>query len=190
MSEICLLAINLAKNSFQVCGVRSDGVVVFNGSVTRARLVQLVSDQEPCVVAMEACATSRHRGHVAMARGHEERAIPAIYSRPFAKRQKNDFANAAAIADPLAAASDRRRAIRASRPRSCSQAGISTARLRSLASKRKRPSLCRGDSSNVEVALRCFAQAKTRLFRSGSMSLIYLLFLVAGTGFEPVTFRL
>ena len=64
MSEICLLAINLAKNSFQVCGVRSDGVVVFNGSVSRARLVQLVSDQEPCVVAIEACATTRHRGHV------------------------------------------------------------------------------------------------------------------------------
>ena len=83
-------------------------------------------DQEPCVVAIEACATTRHRGHVAMARGHEERAIPAIYSRPFAKRQKNNFADAAAIADPLAAASDRQRAIRASRPRSCSQAGIST----------------------------------------------------------------
>ena len=47
-----------------------------------------------------------------------------------------------------------------------------------------------GDSSNVDVALRCFGQAKTRLFRSGSIYLILLLDLVAGTGFEPVTFRL
>ena len=31
-----------------------------------------------------------------------------------------------------------------------------------------------GDSANVEVALRCFAQAKTRLFKSGSIYLIYL----------------
>ncbi len=47
-----------------------------------------------------------------------------------------------------------------------------------------------GDSSNVEVALMCFAQTKTRLFRSDSKSLLYNGILVAGTGFEPVTFRL
>ena len=35
MSEISILAIDLAKNSFQVCGVRSDGVVVFNRAVSR-----------------------------------------------------------------------------------------------------------------------------------------------------------
>ena len=50
--------------------------------------------------------------------------------------------------------------------------------------------LLQHDSSNVDVALMCFGQAKTRLFRSGSIYLISLYFLVAGTGFEPVTFRL
>ena len=50
--------------------------------------------------------------------------------------------------------------------------------------------LFRGDSSNVEVAFRCFGQAKTRLFLLGSKVLITLYNLVAGTGFEPVTFRL
>ena len=49
MSEISILAIDLAKNSFQVCGVRSDGVVVFNRAVSRGRLVQLLADQVPCV---------------------------------------------------------------------------------------------------------------------------------------------
>ena len=48
----------------------------------------------------------------------------------------------------------------------------------------------RGDSSNVDMALTQNAQAKTRLFESGSMSLICNVVLVAGTGFEPVTFRL
>ena len=52
--------IDLAKNSFQVCGVMSDCVVVFNRAVFRARLVQLLSDQPASVVAMEACATSHH----------------------------------------------------------------------------------------------------------------------------------
>ena len=37
MSEISILAIDLAKNSFQVCGVRSDGLVVFNRAVSRGR---------------------------------------------------------------------------------------------------------------------------------------------------------
>ena len=46
------------------------------------------------------------------------------------------------------------------------------------------------DSSNVDMALTQNAQAKTRLFKSGSIYLISLLDLVAGTGFEPVTFRL
>ena len=47
-----------------------------------------------------------------------------------------------------------------------------------------------GDSVNVDVALMCFGQAKTRLFGSGSIYLIYLLDLVAGAGFEPAAFRL
>ena len=46
------------------------------------------------------------------------------------------------------------------------------------------------DTSNVDMALTQNAQAKTRLFKSGSIYLISLLDLVAGTGFEPVTFRL
>jgi hypothetical protein len=46
------------------------------------------------------------------------------------------------------------------------------------------------DSSNVDMALTQNAQAKTRLFRSGSIYLISCNNLVAGTGFEPVTFRL
>ena len=95
MSEISILAIDLAKNSFQVCGVKADGVAVFNKSVSRSRLIQLLSDQKPCMVAMEACATSHHWGRVAQAHGHKVRIIPAIYVKPFVKRQKNDFADAA-----------------------------------------------------------------------------------------------
>lgn len=99
MSEISILAIDLAKNSFQVCGVKIDGVAVFNKSVSRSRLIQLLSDHKPCIVAMEACATSHYWGRMAQAHGHEVRIIPAIYVKPFVKRQKNDFADAAAIAE-------------------------------------------------------------------------------------------
>jgi hypothetical protein len=42
MSEISILAIDLAKNSFQVCGVKPDGVVVFNKSVSRLQLMRTI----------------------------------------------------------------------------------------------------------------------------------------------------
>ena len=99
MSEISVLAIDLAKNSFQVCGTRSDGVFVFNRAGSRVRLVQLRADQPPCVVAKEACATSHSWGRVALAHGHDVSLIPANYVQPFVTRRKNDFADAAAIAE-------------------------------------------------------------------------------------------
>ncbi|SEP02269.1 Transposase [Salinihabitans flavidus] len=99
MSEISILAIDLAKGSFQVCGVTADGAVVFNRSVTRPRLYQLLAEQARCVVAMEACATSHHWGRVAESHGHKVRLIPAAYVKPFVKRQKNDRADAEAIAE-------------------------------------------------------------------------------------------
>ena len=46
------------------------------------------------------------------------------------------------------------------------------------------------DSSNVDMALTQNAQAKTRLFRSGSKALISNVEMVARVGFEPTTFRL
>src|SRR6056297_3531005 len=99
MSEISILAIDLAKGSFQVCGVTADGAVVFNRSVSRPRLYHLLAEQAHCVVAMEACATSHHWGRVAQSYGHEARLIPAAYVKPFVKRQKNDRADAEAITE-------------------------------------------------------------------------------------------
>jgi hypothetical protein len=45
MLEISILAIDVAKGSFQVCGVKADGSVVFNKSVSRPRLYQLRRDR-------------------------------------------------------------------------------------------------------------------------------------------------
>jgi len=87
MTEISILAIDLAKGSFQVCGVGPDGRVVFNKAMSRSRLHALLADQPACVVAMEACATSHHWGRVAQFHGHEARLVPAAYVKPFVKRQ-------------------------------------------------------------------------------------------------------
>lgn len=99
MTDIRVLAIDLAKGSFQVCAVGLDGVVVSNRAMSRTRLAALLASQPACVVTMEACATSHYWGRVAQAHGHEVRLVPAAYVKPFVKRQKNDRADAEAIAE-------------------------------------------------------------------------------------------
>ena len=99
MMEVHVLAINLAKRSFQVCGTDRGGAVPFNRMVSRSKLGQMLRGQAPCIVAMEACATSHYWGRIAGSFGHEVRLIPPIYVKPFVKRQKNDAADAAAIAE-------------------------------------------------------------------------------------------
>ncbi len=99
MTQVHILAIDLAKRSFQVCGTDRGGAVLFNRVLSRARLQQFLGEQSPCIVAMEACATSHFWGRFAQSRDHDVRLIPPIYVKPFVKRQKNDAADAAAIAE-------------------------------------------------------------------------------------------
>ena len=48
---------------------------------------------------MEACATAHYWGRELSRLGHEVRLIPPIYVKPFVKRQKNDAADAEAVAE-------------------------------------------------------------------------------------------
>lgn len=98
-APISMLAIDLAKGSFQVCAIGADGAVLYNRVLSRSRLMTLLAEQPACVVAMEACATSHYWGRVALSQGHEVRMVPAAYVKPFVKRQKNDKADAEAIAE-------------------------------------------------------------------------------------------
>ncbi|WP_431311170.1 IS110 family transposase [Methylobacterium nigriterrae] len=99
MAEVQILAVDLAKRSFQVCASDRAGWVLYNWVISRTKLEALLRAQPPCIVAMEACATSHFWGRLAEAHGHEMRLIPPIYVKPFVKQQKNDAANAAANAE-------------------------------------------------------------------------------------------
>jgi transposase len=99
MSDVTIIGLDLAKRVFQLHGARADGAVVFRKKLTRAQLLSFLGDQPRCVVAMEACATAHGWGREIMKLGHTVPADPAGLCEAFLKRQKNDAADAEAIAE-------------------------------------------------------------------------------------------
>jgi transposase len=99
MNEVGIIGIDMAKGVFQLHGAAADGSVVFRKKLTRAQLLPFLARQPASVVAMEACGTAHHWGREAAKLGHEVRLIAPIYVKPYVKRQKNDAADAEAIAE-------------------------------------------------------------------------------------------
>jgi len=99
MEQATMIGIDLAKRVFQAHGAAADGSVVFRKKLSRSQLLTFLATQPRCTVAMEACATAHGWGREIGRLGHEVRLIPPIYVKPFVKRQKNDAADAEAIAE-------------------------------------------------------------------------------------------
>ena len=99
MNDATIIGIDLAKRTFQLHGAAADGAVVFRKKLSRDRLLPFLAQQPAAIIAMEACASAHHWAREIMALGHEVRLLPPIYVKPFVKRQKNDSADAEAIAE-------------------------------------------------------------------------------------------
>ena len=99
MEEVSIIGVDIAKHVFQVHGARSDGSVAFSKKLSRSKLLPFLASQPRCVVAMEACASSHFWGREIEGLGHKVRLIAPAYVKPFVKRQKNDVADAEAIAE-------------------------------------------------------------------------------------------
>jgi transposase len=86
---------------FQVHGVDESGAAVLRQRLTRARLLKFFAKLPPCLVGMEACASSHHWARELLALGHDVRLMPAQYVKPYVKRGKNDAADAEAICEAV-----------------------------------------------------------------------------------------
>lgn len=78
MTDVHILVIDLAKCSFQVCATLLGRAVLFNRTMSWARLAACLRDQVPSIVATEACATSHFVERFAQGVGREVRLIPSI----------------------------------------------------------------------------------------------------------------
>ena len=99
MSEVTTIGLDLAKSVFQVHGVDASGKPVVRRQLRRRQVLAFFKKLPPCLVGMEACASSHYWAREIAALGHEVRMMPARYVKPYVKRNKNDAADAEAICE-------------------------------------------------------------------------------------------
>lgn len=99
MNEITMIAIDLAKQVFQLHGVDASGKAVLRRQVKRSGLLNVLRQQPSCVVAMEACGGAHHWGRQFREMGHEVRLIAPQFVKPYVKGNKTDRNDAAAICE-------------------------------------------------------------------------------------------
>ena len=94
---IKVVAIDLAKKSFQLHGVDADGHKVMGKKLTRNKLKVFMVQLPPCLVVMESCIGAHYWGRLFQSYGHEVKLIAPQFVKPFVKSNKNDTADAEAI---------------------------------------------------------------------------------------------
>ncbi|CQH15629.1 transposase [Yersinia enterocolitica] len=62
--KVSTLGIDLAKNVFQLHGVGCNGQTVLKKKLTRDKFLPFLMQLEPCLIGMEACASSHHFARV------------------------------------------------------------------------------------------------------------------------------
>ena len=94
-----LMAIDLAKNVFQVCVIGVHGQVLSNRRISRHKLSELIANTPPTIIAMEACSSAHFWGRLAHKHGHEARLLPPQHVKAFRGVQKSDGHDALAIGE-------------------------------------------------------------------------------------------
>jgi transposase len=99
MQAVTTIGLDIAKSLFQVHGIDAEGKVVVRRQLKRRHVLSFFEKLQPCLVGIEACASSHHWSRELRALGHTVRLMPPAYVRPYVKRQKNDAADAEAICE-------------------------------------------------------------------------------------------
>jgi transposase len=101
MGQVTTIGLDIAKNVFQVHGIDAEGVVVVRRKLRRRQVLAFFGRLPPCLVGLEACATSHYWARELSKLGHEVRMMPPRYVKPYVKRNKNDAADAEAICEAV-----------------------------------------------------------------------------------------
>src|SRR5260221_6301957 len=97
MQTVTTIGFDIAKSVFQVHGVDAAGEVVIRRQLKRRSVLAFFQKLPPCLVGIEACASSHHWSREFQALGHNGRLIPPASVKPYVNRQTNYMAEAKAI---------------------------------------------------------------------------------------------
>jgi len=107
MQTITTIGFDIAKSVFQVHCVDAAGQVVIRRQLKRRHVLAFFQKLPPCLIGIEACASSHHWSRELQALGHSVRLMPPAYVKPYVKRQKNDATDAEAICEAVTRANMR-----------------------------------------------------------------------------------
>jgi transposase len=93
-----VIAIDLAKNIFQVCVMTKHNKIISNKPMSRAKLIAWLPQQSESLVAMESCGGASYWARLAKSLGHDVLVMPARQVKAFRTGQKTDANDAVAIA--------------------------------------------------------------------------------------------
>lgn len=101
MKVVTTIGVDIAKNVFQIHGIDAEGKVLFRRKVKRNAFLAFFTNLHSCLIGMEACSSAHHWGRELTKLGHNVKLMPAIYVKPYVKRQKNDATDAEAICEAV-----------------------------------------------------------------------------------------
>ena len=101
MEAVTTVGLDIAKSVFQVHGIGTSGKPIVRRQLKRRQVIAFFKKLPPCLVGIEACASSHHWARELIALGHDVRLMPPAYVKPYVKRQKNDATNAEAICEAV-----------------------------------------------------------------------------------------
>jgi transposase len=79
MQTVTTIGLDIAKSVFQVHGVDAGGNVVIRRQLKRRYVMTFFRKLSPCLVGIEACASSHHWSRELQAIGHSVRLMPAAF---------------------------------------------------------------------------------------------------------------
>lgn len=97
--NLTVIGVDIGKDVFHLVGFDHDGNLVLRRKIKRLSLVATFEKLPRCLVGMEACLSAHFVSRTLRSLGFEPRIIPAKYTKPFNKGQKNDYNDAEAIAE-------------------------------------------------------------------------------------------
>lgn len=98
-AELSAIGVDIGKDTFHLIGFDKLGKIVVRRKIKRLSLVATFEKFPRCIVGLEACLSAHFVSRTLRKLGFKPRIIPAKYTKPFVKGQKNDYNDAEGIAE-------------------------------------------------------------------------------------------